>query len=132
MLFRSYNARSSFRRNVFGGPASKRSGAKGTAMVETSQVVLAATTRTWKPGERLEHAGLVLGYSPLLHRYYLSGEQDHTMVIAPPGVGKTTRVVYPTIHAILASEDSAIIYDPKGELYDNTSEDAVRSGSKVI
>lgn len=131
-LYAAYNARSSFRRNVFGGPASKRSGAKGTAMVETSQVVLAATTRTWKPGERLEHAGLVLGYSPLLHRYYLSGEQDHTMVIAPPGVGKTTRVVYPTIHAILASEDSAIIYDPKGELYDNTSEDAVRSGSKVI
>lgn len=131
-LYTGYNARSSFRRNVFGGPSSAKSGVKGTAKVETSQVVLASTTRTWKPGERLEHAGLVLGYSPLLHRYYLSGEQDHTMVIAPPSIGKTTRVVYPTIHAILASEDSAIIYDPKGELYDNTSEDAVRSGSKVI
>ena len=131
-LYAILNVRRGNRRNAFGGAISDKSGAKGTAHVETSAIVLASTTRTWKPGAPLEHAGLVGGYSPLLHRYYLSAEQDHTQTIAPPSVGKSTRVVLPTIHAILCSQDSAIIPDPKGELYDNTSEDAVRSGAKVI
>ena len=120
------------RKTLFGTPESEKSSEKGDARVETNQLVLASTTRTWNPSERIVHAGLVIGYSALFHRYYLSGEQCHTQTIAPPGVGKTTRVVYPTIHAILSSEDSAIVYDPKGELYDNTSEEALKSGRKVI
>lgn len=127
-----YNMRSEFGRTVFGGPKARKSGTKGTGYVETNQLALASVTRTWKPGTPLVHAGLILGYSPVLHRYYLSGEKDHTQTIAPPDVGKTTRFVYPTIDAILASEDSAVLVDPKGEIYDNTYEDAIASGANVL
>lgn len=120
------------KRNVFGTLSPSKGGARQGAGVETSHVVLASITRTWRPGSRIRHAGLVIGYSPLLHRYYLSGPDAHTQTVAPPGIGKTTRMIYPTIHAILCSEDSAIVYDPKGELYDNTSASARASGAKVV
>jgi len=94
-------------------------------LVETNHVVLAATTRTWNPRKPITHAGLVLGYSTLLHRFYLSGDKAHCSVQAPPGVGKTVRMVMATLHCIFRSDDSCIVVDPKGELYDNTYEAAV-------
>ncbi len=132
VVYALYNARTRFKRTIFGTPKSLKSAEKGSATVETNAIVLASTTRTWRPGTPLKHAGLVLGYSPLLHLYYLSGESDHTQTIAPPDTGKTTRVVYPTIDAILASEDSAVVVDPKGEIFNNTYDDAVASGANVI
>lgn len=131
VLYAFYNAHSSYKKNFFGGAATSRHGNK-KATVEVNQLALAATTRTWNPNKTLEHAGLVIGYSPLLHRYYLSGEQAHTQTLAPPDSGKTTRTVYPTIHAILASKDSGIIFDMKSELYDNTAEAARKSGKRII
>lgn len=131
-VYAAYNMQTNFGRTIFGGARAQKSGAKGSDYVEINQLALASTTRTWKPGAPLKHAGLVIGYSQSLHLYFLSGEKDHTQTIAPPDVGKTTRIVYPTIDAILASEDSAVIPDPKGEIFDNTYEDAVRSGADVV
>ena|GEM_PF-1960029 len=102
-------------------PADKRA----KPLVETNHVVLASTSRTWDPRKKIKHGGLVLGYSTLLHRFYLSGEKAHCTIQAPPGVGKTIRMIMATLHCIFESEDSCIVVDPKGELYDNTYEAAV-------
>ena len=120
------------RTTIFDQPKPVRHGSFGNARVDYKHRVLKATTRTWNPETTLKHAGLALGYSMLLHRYFLSAEDAHTCLVAPPGSGKTTRVFVPTLYAIFKSLDSAVVFDNKGELYDLTGEDARKSGHKVI
>jgi type IV secretion system protein VirD4 len=47
-----------------------------------------------------------------------SKEEGHTLVVAPPGLGKTTGVVIPTM---LEWRGPAFVYDTKGEIYDTTA-----------
>ena len=120
------------RTTIFDQPKPVRHGSFGNARVEHKHRALAATTRTWNPEKPLKHAGLVLGYSQLLHKYYLSSDDAHTCLVAPPGSGKTTRIFIPTLYAIFKSMDSAVVFDNKGELYDLTGADARKSGHKVV
>jgi len=41
----------------------------------------------------------------------------HTIILAPPGTGKTTTL----IHALLAWEGGAVVTDPKGEIFEHTA-----------
>lgn len=120
------------RTTIFDQPKPVKHGECGNARIDYKPRVLRATTRTWDPEKPLKHAGLALGYSMLLHRYFLSDESAHTCLVAPPGAGKTTRIFVPTLYAIFKSCDSAVVFDNKGELYDLTGADARRSGHKVI
>ena len=120
-------------KTILGMPKGVRGGEYGDGGVESSQVVLAQIHRTWDPRCPLEHAGLPLGYSMLLHRYYLSGTENHTVSIAPPGVGKTQRYILQMIYMLIKAEkDSAVIFDPKCELYELTGQFARESGCNVV
>lgn len=65
-------------------------------------------------------AGVHLGYlDPGCRRPLTDASDHHVLVFAPPGVGKTTALVIPTL---LHMEASAWVLDPKGELWDATAE----------
>jgi type IV secretion system protein VirD4 len=64
--------------------------------------------------------GLHLGHFDPEHRRSLTdGSDHHVLVFAPPGVGKTTALVIPTL---LRMRSSAWVLDPKGELWEATAE----------
>ena len=49
-----------------------------------------------------------------------SGEY-HSLVIGATGSGKTQGVILPTVHSLAKAKESMIITDPKGEIYEKTS-----------
>lgn len=64
--------------------------------------------------------GLHLGHVDPEHRRPLTDASDHhVLVFAPPGVGKTTALVIPTL---LRMRSSAWVLDPKGELWEATAD----------
>jgi len=60
--------------------------------------------------------GILLG--KLKGKFIRTDKPYSTLVLAPPGTGKTSGVVIPTL---LICKHSMIIHDPKGELYDITA-----------
>ena len=62
---------------------------------------------------------------------YVDNEDNHTIVIGPSGCKKTRTAIIPTINSIINSGESAIISDPKGELYANTALNAEIKGANV-
>ncbi len=48
--------------------------------------------------------------------------EHHTLVIGATGSGKTQTVIYPTVKNLAKKGESMIITDPKGEIYEKTSE----------
>lgn len=65
------------------------------------------------------HPGVHLGYFADRPRHPLNDDSDHhILVLAPPGTGKTTAIVIPTL---LSYQAPAWVLDPKGELWETTS-----------
>ena len=67
-------------------------------------------------------------------RLHLS-EQDsmqNACVMARIGAGKTSRYIIPNVLAKARSKCSIVVNDPKGEVFENTSEHMRRSGFKIV
>ena len=62
-------------------------------------------------------------------RLIRTSEPLSTLVIAPPGTGKTAGIVIPTV---LKLRNSMIIHDPKGEIHHNTADTRKKMGYKVM
>ena len=62
--------------------------------------------------------GIILGKA--FGKLIKMNEPLSVLVLAPPGVGKTSGLIIPTL---LTCKNSVIIHDPKGELYDKTSKE---------
>ncbi len=63
--------------------------------------------------------GLHLGYlDPSCRRPLTDASDHHVLCFAPPGMGKTTALVIPTL---LELRSSAWVLDPKGELWESTA-----------
>jgi type IV secretion system protein VirD4 len=68
--------------------------------------------------QKADH-GLHLGYFDAARQSPLTDSSDHhVLVLAPPGTGKTTALVIPTL---LSYPAAAWILDPKGELWNTTA-----------
>lgn len=89
--------------------------AKNLKLNSTSGVVLGklAIPNKSKPSrlEQIKHS------TATKHELVLE-EPLSTLVLAPPGTGKTTAVLIPTL---LKSNDSMILHDPKGEIWEVTA-----------
>jgi type IV secretory pathway TraG/TraD family ATPase VirD4 len=57
---------------------------------------------------------------------------EHIAIIAPPGKGKSTGYIRPNIYDKSAQNCSMVITDPRGELYDNTSQQLRDKGFEVL
>ena len=58
--------------------------------------------------------------------------EAHTLVIGATGSGKTQTIIFPTVEILAKNKESMIITDPKGEIYENTSNMLREKGYDVL
>lgn len=72
--------------------------------------------------------------APLYYEHdtpFVDDSDAHTITIGPTGCKKSRTVVIPTVESIIAAGESAVINDPKGEIYKTTSGMARAKGADV-
>lgn len=72
---------------------------------------------------------------PMLYKdgkLFVDNEDNHSLIIGPTGCKKSRVVGFSTIASIIDNGESAIINDPKGELYKRTSAKARSRGADVF
>jgi type IV secretion system protein VirD4 len=114
-----------------GGPPAAGSGQFGTSRWQTLKETEGCTT-VWNLGEPLAKGGTVIGMDPEKNKAWIDTEDTHKLLIGTTRSGKTRTVVYPTIYAIAEAGESMILTDPKGELYDRTSDYLRDKGYDVV
>lgn len=63
---------------------------------------------------------------------YVDHEDNHTFVIGPTGCKKSRVTVFTTVASIIEAGESAVINDPKGEIYCRTAMRAKEKGANVV
>lgn len=63
---------------------------------------------------------------------YVDDEDNHSMIIGPTGCKKSRTTVFTTVASIIEGGESAVINDPKGEIFRRTSERAKERGADVF
>ena len=58
--------------------------------------------------------------------------EAHTLVIGATGSGKTQTIIFPTVEVLAKHKESMIITDPKGEIYEQTSNMLRDKGYNVL
>lgn len=72
---------------------------------------------------------------PLLYKdgeLFVDNEDNHSLIIGPTGCKKSRVVGFSTVATIIENGESAIINDPKGEIYKKTSSRARAVGADVF
>lgn len=75
------------------------------------------------------------GGTPLLYKdnqIYVDNGENHTLVIGATGSGKTQTVILPTVKVLSKHKESMVITDPKGEIYEKTSEMLREKGYQIL
>lgn len=75
------------------------------------------------------YAGVPLSYDG--DTVFVDNEDNHTMVIGPTGCKKSRTTVFTTVASIIEAGESAVVNDPKGEIYRHTAAKAEEKGAKV-
>ena len=73
--------------------------------------------------------------TPLLYKnnqVYVDNGENHTLVIGATGSGKTQDIILPTVHILSKHRESMVITDPKGEIYEKTSEMLRKKGYQIL
>ena len=73
--------------------------------------------------------------TPLIYKdnnIWVDNGENHTLVIGATGSGKTQSIVLPTVKILGKKGESMIITDPKGEIYENTSEMLRAKGYQIL
>lgn len=73
--------------------------------------------------------------TPLMYKgneIYVDNGESHTLVIGATGSGKTQTVILPTVKVLAKKGESMIITDPKGEIYEKTSEMLKEKGYQIL
>ena len=69
--------------------------------------------------EKTNAAGVPLYFNK--NKVLVDNGEYHTLVIGATGSGKTQTVIFPTVELLAKNRESMIITDPKGEIYEATS-----------
>ncbi len=80
--------------------------------------------------KKLEHAGIVVINDG--KKMWVDDGEAHNLIIGATGSGKTQIVVFPMIKVLAKAGESMVLTDPKGELYEETSEMLRAYGYNVI
>ena len=75
------------------------------------------------------------GGTPLIYKneqIYVDNGENHTLVIGATGSGKTQTVILPTVKVLAKHNESMVITDPKGEIYEKTSEMLRAKGYQIL
>ena len=80
--------------------------------------------------ESSEYGGI-----PLINdgkKMWVDSGEGHNIIIGSTGAGKTQVAIFPLVHSLAKHDESMIITDPKGEIYDETSEMLRKRGYNVV
>lgn len=80
--------------------------------------------------DTVEHAGLVVINDG--KKLWVDDGEAHNVIIGATGSGKTQCVVFPMIKVLAKAGESMVLTDPKGELYEKTSEMLRDKGYNII
>lgn len=72
---------------------------------------------------------------PLLYKgdeVWVDNGEHHTLVIGATGSGKTQSIILPTVKILSKKGESMVITDPKGEIYEKTSEMLRDKGYQIL
>ena len=58
--------------------------------------------------------------------------QYHNLIIGSTGSGKTQCIIFPMVQSLAKHDESMVITDPKGEIYEQTSEMLRRKGYNIV
>ena len=75
------------------------------------------------------------GGLPLINdgkKMWVDNGEGHTLIIGSTGAGKTQVAIFPLVHSLAKHDESMIITDPKGEIYETTSEMLRKRGYNVV
>ena len=80
--------------------------------------------------EKSEYGGI-----PLINngkRMWVDSGEGHNIIIGSTGAGKTQIAIFPLVHSLAKHDESMIITDPKGEIYEKTSDMLRKKGYNVV
>lgn len=77
-------------------------------------------------------AGFPLLYDKKKNLAYVDNGESHSLVIGATGSGKTQMVILPLVNLLAKKGESMVITDPKGEIFEKTSEMLKEKGYDVI
>ena len=80
--------------------------------------------------DKVEHAGIVVINDG--KKLWVDDGEAHSLIIGATGSGKTQCVVFPMIKVLAKAGESMVLTDPKGELYEQTSELLRDKGYNII
>lgn len=63
---------------------------------------------------------------------WVDNSEAHTLIIGSTGAGKTQVAIFPLVHSLAKHDESMIITDPKGEIYETTANMLKARGYNVI
>ena len=63
---------------------------------------------------------------------WVDNGQYHNLIIGSTGSGKTQCIIFPMVQSLAKHDESMVITDPKGEIYEKTSEMLRRKGYNII
>lgn len=90
--------------------------------------------------EELEHVDLkqinskVAGIPLIINdkEMWVDNGEYHSLIIGATGSGKTQGIVYPQVHSLSKARESMVITDPKGEIYELTSNMLKSRGYQIL
>ena len=65
-------------------------------------------------------------------KIWLDDGESHSLIIGSTGSGKTYCIVKPLVHILAKHNESMVITDPKGEIYENSAEFLKDRGYKIV
>lgn len=65
-------------------------------------------------------------------KIWLDDGESHSLIIGSTGSGKTYCIVKPLVHILTKHNESMVITDPKGEIYENSAEFLRDRGYKIV
>ncbi|MBR2840784.1 MAG: type IV secretory system conjugative DNA transfer family protein [Bacilli bacterium] len=80
--------------------------------------------------EKAEAGGI-----PLINngkKMWVDDGEGHNIIIGSTGAGKTQVAIFPLVHSLSKHDESMIITDPKGEIYETTSDMLKKKGYNVV
>ena len=75
------------------------------------------------------------GGLPLINdgkKMWVDNGEGHNLIIGSTGAGKTQVAIFPLVHSLAKHDESMIITDPKGEIYETTAEMLRKRGYNVV
>ena len=80
--------------------------------------------------QNTDHGGIVIMNDG--KKLWVDDGEYHNLIIGSTGSGKTQTVIFPMVHTLSKHNESMIITDPKGEIYEKTSEMLRKKGYNIV